>query len=261
MSEEVSEIERARDLLERAIAACEELNHTDPVVLSELAAHRIQWPVLLMGRKGRTKNGKKVSEFMADLNLGQSVPVNSDLPGTEVKAFILALIDRAYAMRSQSPPPEPKLEDPDSLAKYTYDFGQWCLDVRAIELDTLSEKSKKDWLDYLVEGFLLEFENMIETEPIGEGEDERFFETGYPAEMERRGILNQQKLLRRKMKTDEKKARNASKANASFDFFDDWKKYYARRAREEHFDLPAKMEPIIRESVSEILNSVMHSSP
>jgi hypothetical protein len=115
-----------------------------------------------MGRKGRTKNGKKAVDFLADLNLGQSVPVNSDLPGSEVKAFILALIDRAYAMRSQSPPPEPKLEDPDSLAKYTYDFGQWCLDVRAIELDTLSEKSKKDWLDYLVEGFLLEFENMIE---------------------------------------------------------------------------------------------------
>lgn len=261
MSEEVSEIERARTRLERAIAACEELNQTDPVVLSELAAHRIQWPVLLMGRKGRTKNGKKVTEFMADLNLGQSVPVKSDLPGTEVKAFVLTLIDRAYAMRGQSPPPEPKLEDPESFAKYTYDFGRWCLDMRAIELDTLSEKSKKDWLDYLVEGFLLEFENVIETESIVEGEDERFFEKGYPAELERKGILNQQKLMRRKMKTAKRKARKASKADASFDFSDDWTKYYARLAREEHSDIPAKMEPVIRESVSEILNSVMHSSP
>lgn len=223
MSEEVSEIERARASLEKAIAACEELNQTDPDVLSELAAHRIQWPVVLMGRKGRTKNGQKASKFLTYLSLGQSVPVKADFPGTEVKAFILVCIDMAYSMRGQPRPPEPELEGPDALAKYYYDFDLWCLNVRATELDTLSEKSKKNWLDYLVDCLLLEFEQSVEIESIGEGEDEHFFETGYPTELERRGTLNQQKLLRRKIKTADKKARKASKADASFDAFDDWK--------------------------------------
>ena len=261
MSNEVSEIEKARASLERAIAACEELNQTDPDVLSELAAHRIQWPVLLMGCKGRTKNGQKASKFLTDLSLGQSVPVKADLPGTEVKAFILVCIDMAYSMRGQPRPREPDLEGPDALAKYNYDLDLWSLNFRATELDTLSEASKENWLDYLVDCLLLEFEHRIEIESIGEGEDARFFETGYPAELDRMWKLNQQKLLSRKIKTADKKSRKASDANASFSALDDWKKYFAQPVDEEHFEIPAKMRPVIRESVGEILNSIMLSSP
>lgn len=263
MSEENEKLEEARRLWDNAIEAVGKLRHVDKATLREIAKTRTRMPVIVFGQKGRTQENITSAAYTKGLGLGSDLPVKADLPKGGLKAYLLVYIDRVSMLQAGTVPER-------QISKYdNYEDGGWrqdCYDIQwqqnqdALKLPPLSHETLPQWAEQISRDMIQDAQHYGDFEVENIGGKVQHFSTGYPIEVEKQIFKNYNKLLGRKIRRAEEKAKSTARNSRIKGLEDRWEGYFINEAKRKTFLMDFEVGST-REAVGDVLNSIVTASP